>query len=291
MYRTVSAAATGPRLSVQTTVLSRRCTVLIAMTALTGTTLSDVGIDGVALKPTEVAIERARDLGVDTLTVDYEGRESVPDEATLRALAKAFEVRVTVPVRADGFDPHGEHEARRSLPSAVGEVLVAGNPAYLDEHEQRRAVAPRLSAAAEEASNPWIGTEGIERLALAVGYTQYELLGPGTANAVRALREAGVSESIAVYAPVVLSTEEGTILDAVGEYAGRRRRVRQRLPDGTPHDSNATEQPREALLEGCRAFALIGSSEAIRERIDELKTAGVDQIVGYPARGLDPILD
>ena len=42
------------------------------MTALTGATLADVGVDAVALKPTEVDVRRARRLSVETLTIDYE---------------------------------------------------------------------------------------------------------------------------------------------------------------------------------------------------------------------------
>ncbi|WP_436901081.1 DUF7388 family protein [Halovenus halobia] len=260
------------------------------MTALTGSSLTDVGIDAVAIKPTEVAVERACDLGVETVTVDYEGRGSVPDSDLLRELTASFDVRVTAPVRADGFDPRGDDHLRKTLPESVGEVLVAGHPAYLDEDEQRRAVAPRLSAAAEAATDPWVGTESIERLALAVGHTQYELLGPNTVPTVRALRAAGVTESIAVYAPVVLSTDEDTILDAVGEYAARRNRVRERLPERAPRDSSATGQARRELLRGSRAYALVGGADDVTEQVSELDAAGVDRIVGYPARGLDPLV-
>jgi len=260
------------------------------MTALTGSSLTDVGIDAAAIKPTEVAVERAHELDVETLTVDYEGQAAVPDPDVLRELAGPFDVRVTAPVRADGFDPNGDDHLHATLPESVGEVLVAGHPAYLTNHEQQRAVAPRLSTAAERASHPWVGTDGIERLALAVGYTQYELLAPETASAVRALRVAGTEESIALYAPVVLSTEEDTILDAVGEYAARRQRVRERLPADAPRDSNATGDARSELLRGCRAYALVGDSEDVAEQVAELEAAGVDQIVGYPARGLDSLL-
>ncbi|MXR52409.1 luciferase [Halovenus sp. WSH3] len=261
------------------------------MTALTGATLTDVGIDAVALKPTEVAVERARGLAVDTVTIDFEGREHVPDPETLRTLAEEFEVRLTVPVRADGFDPRGNQRHRQALPSVVREVLVAGHQAYLDEDEQKRAVAPRLSAAAASADDPWIGTEGIERLALAIGGTQFELLGPGTVSSVRALREAGVSDSIAVYAPVVLSTDESTVLDSVGEYAARREPVRERLPEDAPRDSGATGDARSELLRGCRAYGLVGGPETVADRVERLRSAGVDRIVGYPARGLDPLLE
>ncbi len=52
-------------------------------------------------------------------------------------------------------------------------VLVAGHGAYLTDDEAARAVAPRLRAAVDVPA-PWVGTEGIERLALAVGGTQYD---------------------------------------------------------------------------------------------------------------------
>jgi hypothetical protein len=260
------------------------------MTALTGSTLADVGIDAVALKPTEVDIERVHELDVETVTVDYEGQAAVPDAAVLRDLAASFDVRVTAPVRADGFDPTGDDHLRATLPESVGEVLVAGHPAYLADHEQRRAVAPRLSAAAESATDPWVGTESIERLALAVGHTQYELLAPNTVTAVRALRAAGIAESIAVYAPVVFSTDEDTILNAVGEYAARRQDVRERLPEDSPRDSAASGEARAELLRGCQAYALVGGADDVSEQVEALESAGVDQIVGYPARGLDPLV-
>ena len=52
---------------------------------LQGATLARVGIDAVALKPAEVDVERAVDLDVDTLAVDYEGREHLPSPETLAA--------------------------------------------------------------------------------------------------------------------------------------------------------------------------------------------------------------
>ena len=54
---------------------------------LQGATLERVGIDAVALKPAEVDVERAVDLDVDTLAVDYEGREHLPSPETLADLA------------------------------------------------------------------------------------------------------------------------------------------------------------------------------------------------------------
>ena len=152
------------------------------MTARAGTTLSSVGIDAVALKPTEVDIRRAHDLTVETLTIDYEGRDHLPSNDLLADLAASFAVRVTVPVRADGFDPLGDDSLWQALPDGVGEVLVAGHPAYLTPTERKRAVAPRLETAHRDSTDPWIGTEGFERLALAIGGTQFDLLSASTAR-------------------------------------------------------------------------------------------------------------
>jgi hypothetical protein len=260
------------------------------MTVLTGTTLSEVGIDAAALKPTEIDLDRARQLDVGTLTIDYEGRDYFPESDTLRRLASEFDLRVTVPFRADGFDPQGDDSLRSTLPGSADEVLVAGHPAYLDGRERERAVAPRLSAAVASAEDPWIGTEGIERLALAAGGTQFELLSGATTASVRGLRAAGFDGEIAVYAPTVLAGDESEILDAVGAYAARRNPVRERLPDAAPTDSTATGPAREVLSEACREYALVGAPETVSRRVSELRAAGVDYVVGYPARGLDPIL-
>lgn len=260
------------------------------MTVLAGGTLADAGFDAVALKPTEVEVTRAAELAVETLTVDYEGRAHVPDAETLAALATDRSVRVTAPVRADGYDPRGDDRLLRALPEAVGLVAVAGHGAYLDAHERRRAVAPRLSEVAARGTNPWLGTEGVERVALAVGGTQYEVYSSRTTAEVRALRAAGFDGGIAVYAPTVLAENDDVILDAVGDYAARRPDVETALPEETPTDSRATGTARATLLEGCREYALVGSLESVRERIDRLRGAGVDHVVGYPARGLDPFL-
>jgi hypothetical protein len=257
------------------------------MTVLRGASLSDVGIDAAALKPTEVDVTRATELGVETVTIDYEGPEHVPDPATLRDLAAAVDLRLTVPVRAEGFDPLGDQSRREALPAGVSEVLVAGHSAYLSETEQRRAVAPRLEAAAADVADPWVGTEGVERVALAVGGTQFELLSETTLRDVRALRAAGCEEPIAVYAPTVLTDDEDAILDAVGAYAARRQRVAEALPAGAPTDSSATGEAREVLARASREYALAGDRETVAQRVETLHDAGVDHIVGYPARGLD----
>jgi len=256
------------------------------MTAVTDGRLAAAGIDAVALKPSEIDLSMAQALPVSTLTVDYEGREHVPAPGTLADLAGSFDCRATVPVRADGFDPLGEAHLRAELPDEVGEVLVAGHGAYLTEEEQRRAVAPRLREAAADATAPWVGTEGVERLALAVGGTQFELLSATTERDVRALRAAGFDGEIAVYAPTVLTDDEDEILDAVGDYTARRGPVRRRLPDDAATDSTATGEGRDLLTKACRDFALVGHPGTVESAVADLESVGVDHVVAYPARGL-----
>jgi hypothetical protein len=260
------------------------------MTVRTDGRLTAVGIDAVALKPSEVDVERAHELDVQSVTIDYEGREHVPAPAAFETLAEDVEVRATVPVRADGFDPLGDDSVHASLPSSVGDVLVAGHPAYLDDAEQRRAIAPRLSAAAEGSGRRWVGTEGIERLALAAGGTQFELLSRTTPQDIRALRAAGFDGDVAVYAPTVLSGDPDEILDAVGAYTARRNPVRRALPDDVPHDSSIDGDSRETLLTACRDYALVGDRETVSKRVGELRETGVDHVVSYPARGIDPLV-
>lgn len=258
---------------------------------LTGATLAEADIDAAALKPTEVDVSRATRLDVDALAIDFEGVPHVPETDVLADLAREREVRVTVPVRADGFDPLGTDERAATLPESVGRVFVAGHPAYLADHEVQRAVAPRLKAAAADTEDPWIGTESVERLALAVGGTQYELLSSTTGRDVRSLRAAGFDGEVAVYAPTVLSDDSDAILDAVGAYAARRPAVAAALPNGTSTDSSATGAVREHLLAACRDYALVGDIETVSERVAALRRAGVDTVVGYPAQGIDAVAE
>lgn len=252
--------------------------------------LEATSLDGVALKPTEVDVEAARDVPLGTFAIDYEGTEHVPDPATLEGLAADREVRVTVPVRADGFDPLGDHERLDLLPDAVEKIFVAGNPAYLDEDEQRRRIAPRLGAAVEQHDNAWVGTEGIERLALATGVTQFELLSRSTLSAIGGIRSAGFDGDIAVYAPTVITDDEDEILDAIGAYLSRRTPVARALPDDAATDSTATGRVRSVLLAAATDYALVGSTDAVREAVADLKEVGADTVVGYPARGLEAFL-
>lgn len=246
------------------------------------------GLDGVALKPREHDLLRAVDLPVDLLNVDYEGREPFPDDTTLRALAADRRLAVTTPVRADGFDPLGDDSW---LPLPVGaRVLVAGNPTYLTDAERRRAVASRLGAARQAAPDAWVGTEGVERVALAVGGTQYELLGRHTDREVRGLRAAGFDGEIALYAPVVISENENAALDAIGSYVSRRAPVKRALPDDPgATDAGATGRTREVLMQAVHDYALVGGVDSVADRVADLRAAGVDTVVGYPAAGLNDL--
>ncbi|HET7325270.1 MAG TPA: luciferase, partial [Halococcus sp.] len=214
--------------------------------------------------------------------------------------------RLTTPVRADGFDPLGDNTVAKRLPTSVRRVLVAGHSAYLTEAEQRRAIAPRLHAARTRAPDAWIGTEGIERVALAAGGTQFELLSQDTERDLQSLRAAGFEGELAVYAPVVLTDDEDTILDALGSYVARRQSVaaalsdcateqsashEMRTADGIPTDSTAVGRVREILLNASHAFALVGTTEQVNGRVSELREAGVDIIVGYMARGIEKVPD
>ncbi|MFB6218703.1 MAG: luciferase [Halobacteriaceae archaeon] len=259
--------------------------------AAEGAAVVATGLDGVALKPTEHDLDAAADLpAATTVVIDYEGADSLPAPETLAGLAADRPVRVTTPVRANGFDPLGDDSLAAAVPERAGRVLVAGHEAYLDAGERARAVAPRLQAAAADCEDPWVGTEGIERLALATGHTQFELLAPSTERDIRALRAAGFDGEIAVYAPVVLSTDENTVLDALGAYAARRGSVAADLPERAPTDSRVGGGAREALLEGCRNYALCGEPARVRRRVGALADAGADSVVGYPAAGLDGLL-
>jgi hypothetical protein len=248
------------------------------------------GIDAVALKPTECDVRRAAELSLDSVTIDYEGAEEVPDAETLRRLASEKTVRLTTPVRADGYDPLGDDVLVGEVPASVGQVLVAGHPAYLTDEERQRAVAPRFGAALDRSPDAWVGTESVERVATATGAAQFELLSRTTTRDLRALRAAGFEADIAVYAPTVLTDDEDSVLDAVGEYVARRKPVARALPDGAATDASATGRAREVLLAASDDFALVGTPEAVGERVADLKSAGADLVVGYPARGVEEFL-
>lgn len=257
---------------------------------LDGERVTGTGIDAAALKPAECDISRGVDLPFETLIVDYEGQRHLPERATLEALAGEKRLYLTTPVRAEGFDPLGDDSLLGELPEGVGRVLVAGHSAYLSEDERNKAIAPRMGRAVESAPDAWVGTEGVERIALATGAPQFELLGRSTERDLRALRAAGFSGEIAVYAPTVLTDSEDAVLDAVGAYVSRRRPVARALPEGAPTDAAATGRAREVLLAASGDFALVGLPETVRERVEALKEAGADTVVGYPARGIEEFL-
>lgn len=245
----------------------------------------ETGIDAVALKPMECDVAVARDLPFGTVVVDYEGREHLPDADVLADLAAARDLRVTVPVRASGFDPLGDDSVAASLPDDAGRVFVAGHGAYLDDAEREKRVAPRLGAAVEAHPDAWVGTEGVERVALATGAGQFELLSRSTDRDLRALRAAGYEGQVSLYAPVVLADDEDAILDAVGAYTARRGPVRSALPDDAATDGSASGRAREVLSAAVRDYALVGDAETVGDRVAELKDAGADTVVAYPARG------
>jgi len=253
----------------------------------TGKPVAETGLDAAALKPAECDVSRALDLPFETVTIDYEGRDHLPSEETLAALASEKEVRLTTPVRADGYDPLGDDALYGAIPEGVKRVAVAGHAAYLTESEHKKAVAPRLGAAVDRDPDAWVGTEGVERIALATGATQFELLSRSTERDLRALRAGGFGGEIAVYAPTVLTDEDDAVLDAVGSYAARRGPVASALPEDAATDRTASGRAREVLSAATRDYALVGTPTAVGERVAALKEAGADVVVGYPARGVD----
>jgi alkanesulfonate monooxygenase SsuD/methylene tetrahydromethanopterin reductase-like flavin-dependent oxidoreductase (luciferase family) len=89
----------------------------------------------------------------------------------------------------------------------------------------------------------------------------------------------------------VLTDDEDVVLDAVGAYAARRRPVARALPDDASTDATATGRAREVLSAAVRDYALVGAPDTVREQVGELREAGVDLVVGYPARGVDEFCD
>ena len=131
------------------------------MSALTGATLADVGVDAVALKPTEVDVRRARRLSVETLTIDYEGSEHVPEP--------------------------------------VGLVAVAGNPAYLDALGPYAGRRPDVRQRLPPGTPTDSSTTGSAREALLDGLEQYALAGnvEAISGQVDRLHGAGVDHVVA----------------------------------------------------------------------------------------------
>lgn len=264
---------------------------MLKNTATRATALEAAGLDAVAIKPAECTVSDAVDLPVETVAIDYEGRAHLPDFDTLEALAESGAVRLTTPVRADGFDPLGDDSLVPTIPDGVDRVLVAGHAAYLTEAEQTRSVAPRLGAALERAPDAWVGTESVERIAMATGATQYDLLSRTTPRELAAIRAAGFDGDVAVYAPTVCSEDEDTILEAVGDYVARRQPVASALPDAAATDASATGRAREVLLAAAEDYALVGTERAVSDQVEVLHEAGATTVVGYPAAGLENVLE
>lgn len=249
------------------------------------TALAAAGFDALAVKPSKAAVRSVAARFDGTVVLDYEGREHLPPPAVVADVSRDRPVVVTAPVRADGFDPLGDDDLIDRYAEVADLAVVAGNGAYLERHERRRRIATRLRAALERHPSAWVGTEGIERVALATGATQYELLGRATDREVRAMRTAGFDGEVVVYAPTVVSDDDDVALDALGAYVARRRPVADRLPDDAATDATAVGHARAVLLEAVRDYAIVGSPDDVAERLSALRDAGVTAIVGYPAAG------
>lgn len=245
--------------------------------------LATAGIDALAVKPTKVDITRIDRSPFDELLIDYEGTDSLPSLSTLERLAADGAVRQTVPVRATGFDPLGDDRHLQAIGDVTELSLVAGHPAYLDHTERRRAIGPRLGAAMDQFDDCWVGTEGIERLALATDAVQYELLSPTTTSTVASLRAAGMDVEVAVYAPVVPTDDEDVALEALGSYLARRASVAADLKGDQSPGAAVTGSDREVLLDALDGYALWGTTAEIADSIQSLRDAGVTHIVGYHA--------
>lgn len=245
----------------------------------TASRLARAGFDAIAIKPAERPPESVDVGAVDAVVVDFEGLEHQPTPAQIRALGAETPVMLTAPVRVDGFDPLGDDHHFAAYEDHARFALVAGNGAYLDGRERRRAIAPRLAAALERYPDAWVGTEGIERLALATGATQYELLSPRTHATVAGLRAAGYDGDVAVYAPTVVTDDRSAALDALDGYLRRRGPVRRALDNGV----TSTHEETRVLLAAMDGYALVGDVGTLTERIDALRRAGATTVVGYPA--------
>lgn len=240
--------------------------------------LDMAGFDGIAVKPAQQPIESVDVSAVDTVVVDFEGHDHLPQPGRLAPLAETTSVVLTTPIRADGFDPIGDDHRLADYATIADFAVVAGNGSYLLPHERRRSIAPRLAAALTAYPDSWVGTEGIERLALATGAIQYELLSARTLSAVRGLRAAGFDGELAVYAPTTITDDRDGALAVLEPYLRRRRPVRQAL------DAMGSGSNEEAILDAALDdYAIVGDTERVRERIQSLKAAGVTSVIGYPA--------
>lgn len=241
--------------------------------------LATAGFDAIAIKPSSQSITSIDPSQIDAIVIDFEGPAHLPDPNQVAELSEESHVTLTAPVRADGFDPLGDDGLFDQFEEADRFALVAGNGAYLTEGEQRKAIAPRLGRAIKRYPDAWVGTEGIERLALATGASQFELLSPDTPNMLTGLRSAGFDGEIALYAPTVVTDDRQVALSELKSYLSRRRRVKRALSNGSATHTD----PQDVLLQAMDDYALVGDESSIAQQIESLKTAGATTVVGYPA--------
>jgi len=221
------------------------------------------GIDAVALKPAECDVSRAANSPIDRVTIDYEGREHLPDAETLDRLAAEAELYVTTPVRADGFDPLGDDSLIDKIPDPPPAGCSWRATARTSRRtSRRRAVAPRLGAARAARRPRRVGRHGASSASRwRRGGTQFELLSLSVDRSRRAWApRRRVRRRIAVYAPTVLTDDEDVVLDAVGASSpapppagprapGRGRRWKRRRPRHRPAHGRLGDgaHPRGAL--------------------------------------------
>lgn len=239
--------------------------------------IAEAGFDGIALKPTTQPPDSVDPTAVDSLVIDFEGDDSLPSPDAVAETAAHTTVVVTTPVRSDGFDPLGDDRLFAAYAPHARFALVAGNGAYLHPHERRRAIAPRLAEAIERYPDALVGTEGIERIALATGAAQFELLGPRTASLIRGLRAAGFTGDIAVYTPAAVTDDRQAAIDWLSGYLRRRRPVQRALDNAG--DSSDEQRVLDQALDN---FALVGDTATVNRRIDSLKAVGATAVIGHP---------
>ncbi|MFB6254804.1 MAG: luciferase [Halobacteriaceae archaeon] len=252
---------------------------------LTNSLFAALELDGIAIKPSETDISHLSNSPFDQIIIDYEGMDVLPDRREIEELADEKTVHLTTPVRASSFDPIADRGSRMKVPSTINRIFVAGNPKYLTESEQNKTIQPRIVTATDRHPFAWVGTEGIERIALATGNPQFELLSPTTESNILHLRACGVEVDINVYAPAVIDSSKDRILDTLGEYVARRSEVRKALPANSSLDGSATGKTRRILLQAINNYALVGDVDAINQQITKLYEIGVSNVIIYPAGG------
>ncbi|MEM4287314.1 MAG: hypothetical protein QXV97_00715 [Candidatus Caldarchaeum sp.] len=178
---------------------------------------------------------------------------------------------LTIPVRRSDFHERFSEFLEVVSQHGVGGVcFVAGNPAYLDEHELRvrpgrlildasaafRGVAPHLPL--------MVGSEKIVKTALKASQLYHAwpliLLNPGLHEELKLYD--GLTAG--VYAPFHISeTLERDVSDRLQAYISRRKTSL-------------------GFWEAVEAFSLAGGLWKIRQRVSRISEIGVDVLVGYP---------